>query len=527
MNAFKILLFFAFILTYVKAFPRVEIEDDESFMHPAGDEIDDRDVTRANLTEEVTAAYWEKLGKSTVKDHVNRVLNKKRAKNVIFFLGDGMSIPTISAARMYLGQLQGSSGESSQLSFEKFPAIGLSKTYCVNRQVADSACSATAYLTGVKANYGTLGVTAAVPRGNCEKMQDKTQHVDSIAKIAMKKKKSSGIVTTTRVTHASPAGAYSHSAQRDWESDSDVRSSGFNPLQCRDIAHQLIHEDGKGFNVILGGGRRAFLPNTTLDEERYRGHRWDGRNLINEWKQDKDAAKMTNEYVWNRQQLLKVNTSSTKYLMGLFEGSHCEYNLEANKTTEPTLTEMVETAIKILSTNSEGYFLFAEGGRIDHAHHSTYARLAMDETAEFSKAIARAVEMTSRDDTLIVVTSDHAHNMHISGYPVRGNDILAASGSKGSDGIPYLTLSYANGPGYRPEVNGKRVDVTKENMNALKFRYPAMVPLSSETHGGDDVGVFALGPWDHIFTGVYEQSTIPHLISFAACLDDEFSACTQ
>lgn len=62
----------------------------------------------------------------------------------------------------------------------------------MNKQVADSACSATAYLTGVKANYGTLGVTAAVPRGDCGKMQDKTQHVDSIAKIAMKKKKSSG-----------------------------------------------------------------------------------------------------------------------------------------------------------------------------------------------------------------------------------------------------------------------------------------------------------------------------------------------
>lgn len=96
-------------------------------MHPAGDEIDERVITRANLSEEITAAYWEKLGKSTVKDHVNRVLNKKRAKNVIFFLGDGMSIPTISAARMHLGQLQGSSGESSQLSFEKFPAVGLSK----------------------------------------------------------------------------------------------------------------------------------------------------------------------------------------------------------------------------------------------------------------------------------------------------------------------------------------------------------------------------------------------------------------
>lgn len=123
------------------------------------------------------------------------------------------------------------------------------QTYCVDRQVADSACSATAYLTGVKANYATLGVTASVPRYDCTKMQDKTQHVDSIAKVAMSKGKSAGIVTTTRVTHASPAGAYAHTASRDWESDTDVSDSNLNPRTCRDIAYQLINEDGKGFKV--------------------------------------------------------------------------------------------------------------------------------------------------------------------------------------------------------------------------------------------------------------------------------------
>lgn len=96
----------------------------------------------------------------------------------------------------------------------------------------------------------------------------------------------------------------------------------------------------------------------------------------------------------------------------------------------------------------------------------------MDETVEFSKAIQRAVDITSRDDTLIVVTADHAHNMHISGYPSRGNSILAANDrNRGTDGIPYTTLSYANGPGYRKEVNGKRVDVTKENMGKYILNY--------------------------------------------------------
>lgn len=97
-----------------------------------------------------------------------------------------------------------------------------------------------------------------------------------------------------------------------------------------------------------------------MDEERYRGRRSDGANLIQQWQDDRKAEGKTYQYVWNRTGLLAVD-NRTEYLMGLFEGSHCEYNLEADKTTEPTFSEMVEKAIKVLSNNNEGYFLFAEG----------------------------------------------------------------------------------------------------------------------------------------------------------------------
>lgn len=217
------------------------------------------------------------------------------------------------------------------------------------------------------------------------------------------------------------------------------------------------------FKVILGGGRREFLPNTMTDEEGSRGRRYDGRNLISEWLTEKDSRGVTHEYVWNRQQLMEVSEELPEYLLGLFEPSHLQYHMEANHTTEPTLAELTEVAIKSLSRNKEGFFLFVEGGRIDHAHHENLAHLALDETIELSAAVEKARELLSEQDSLIVVTADHAHVMSISGYTQRGGDILGPSDALGDDGIPYMTLSYGNGPGYREPRGGQRVDPTRQD----------------------------------------------------------------
>lgn len=194
--------------------------------------------------EELTADYWNSQAQETLKDHLKVKYNTNTAKNVILFLGDGMSIPTLTATRLVLG------GEKEKLSFEKFPFVGLSKTYCVDAQTADSACSATAYLCGVKTNDATIGVTAKVKRGDCNAMADKNNHVKSIAHWAQQAGKAAGFVTTTRVTHASPAGTYASTADRDWESDADVVKDGADPKLCPDIAEQLMkHEPGKHFKV--------------------------------------------------------------------------------------------------------------------------------------------------------------------------------------------------------------------------------------------------------------------------------------
>lgn len=132
-------------------------------------------------TYEKSKEHWNNLAQNLLKNNVEKPINKNIAKNVIIFIGDGLSLPTQMAARVYLN------GESTELSFEKFPYTGLAKTYCVNYQVPDSACTATAFLSGIKSNYGTLGVTARVPLRNCTAQHDETTHVNSIFKWAQDK----------------------------------------------------------------------------------------------------------------------------------------------------------------------------------------------------------------------------------------------------------------------------------------------------------------------------------------------------
>ncbi|KAJ8712623.1 hypothetical protein PYW07_005465 [Mythimna separata] len=477
---------------------------------------------------ELDPQYWAAEAQAAIEARLAQRESKQRARNVVMFLGDGMSVPTLAAARTLLGQRQGVTGEEQQLAFEKFPTVGLAKTYCVNAQVADSACSATAYLCGAKANIATIGVSGRVSRAHCSAAADPQHHVHSIAEWALADGRDAGIVTTTRVTHASPAGAYAHTADRDWESDADVASDCGDARDAQhDIALQLVHSHpGDQFKVILGGGRREFLPNSTIDEEGTRGRRLDGRNLIEEWQENKRARNVSYQYVWNREQLLDAAAELPDYLLGLFEGSHMQYHMQADARTEPTLAELTEVAIRSLSRNERGFFLFVEGGRIDHAHHDNLAQLSLDEAIQLSEAVARAAALLGEEDSLLLVTSDHAHVMSVSGYSQRGRDILGPSDDTGDDGVPYMTLSYANGPGYRPEAPGRQ-DLTQHDYHDLSFAFPSSVPLESETHGGDDVAVFARGPHHSLFTGLYEQSQLPHLMAYAACIGPGRHSCTQ
>nr|ABR88230.1 membrane-bound alkaline phosphatase [Heliothis virescens] len=478
---------------------------------------------------ETSANYWVQDAQAAIDARLAQVESVKKARNVIMFLGDGMSVPTLAAARTLLGQRQGNTGEETKLHFETFPTIGLVKTYCVDAQIADSACTATAYLCGVKNNYGAIGVDATVRRGDCQTASNTATHVESIAEWALADGRDVGIVTTTRITHASPAGTFAKTANRTWENDGEVSQMGLNAKDCPDIAHQLVHHHpGNKFKVIFGGGKRAFLPNTEQDEKGSYGRRLDNRNLIKEWENDKVSRNVSHQYVWNREQLMSLNDDLPEYMLGLFESSHMTYHMKSDPQSEPTLAELTELAIRSLRRNEKGFFLFVEGGRIDHAHHDNLVELALDETLEMDKAVATATQLLSEDDSLIVVTADHAHVMTFNGYSNRGRDILGPSRDVDLDNVPYMTLTYANGPGFRSHVNDIRPDVTAEsNYRSLDWESHVDVPLEDETHGGDDVAVFARGPRHSMFTGLYEQSQLPHLMAYAACIGPGRHACVS
>ncbi|CRK98187.1 CLUMA_CG011552, isoform A [Clunio marinus] len=468
---------------------------------------------------EATTSYWRTQAQNKLKSQLKHKVNENVAKNVIIFLGDGMSLSTVTAARIYFGQKQGLSGEESLLSFEKFPYIGLSKTYCYDKQTADSACSATAYLTGVKANYATIGVNPKVQLNDCESSRNKLNQLSSIMNWAQNARKATGIVTNTRITHASPAGTYARTANRDWESDADMKAFP-DARKCSDIAKQLIREEpGNLFNVIYGGGRKKILSEKIIDEEGQRGQRIDGLDLIDEWLTNKNSPKAY--YIHNSEGMNQMNHSNVEHVLGLFESDHMKFHLDAG-SDQPSLKEMTASAINVLKKHENGFVLFVEGGRIDHAHHQNFAKHALEETVEFSEAIQTGIEMTSEEDTLIVVTSDHAHTMTMSGYSKRGQDILGLNSEISDvDNLPYMTLSYANGPsGVK-----KRYKIKKDEMKFNDYRYPSLVPLNSETHGGDDVPIYARGPHSHLFTGVLEQNTIPHFIAYAACIGGGLTVC--
>ena len=379
----------------------------------------------------------------------------------------------------------------------------------------------------MKANYGTLGVTAAIELNDCQGQNITEHHVNSIAAWAQAQGMATGLITTTSVTHASPAGIYAHAANRDWENDAEILKTQNDPNVCTDIATQLIYGTvGSNLNVILGGGQEHFLPRHQVP-----GKRLDGRNLIQEW-QYKNGPNAY--YVSNKKDLLNL-PSTTEKVMGLFDSNHMPYHLDSNADQIPTLEEMVSVALNILEKQShgKGYFLFIEGGRIDHAHHDTLAMKALDETAEFNKAIHFARQKTSIEDTLVLVTSDHSHTMSLAGYSSRKNDIFGINnGQLALDQLPYATLSYANGPGFENNVlkhspGLKRRNLLETDMKHKSYQFPSTVPLESETHGGDDVAVFASGPFAHLFTGVYEQNFIPHAMGYASCLGSMKTACSE
>ena len=195
-------------------------------------------------SEDISRLKWFDSAKRNIDKMLNRKLNGNVAKNVILFLGDGMGVSTVTAGRIRKGQQKKRNGEEEITNMESLENVALSKTYNIDSQTPDSAGTATAFLCGVKTRLGVIGVD-----GNsldCSSTISKKAELESIIKWAQYAGKSTGILTTVRVTHATPAAAYAHVYNRNWESfDGKIYNQSIKDQGCSDIALQLVENNNE------------------------------------------------------------------------------------------------------------------------------------------------------------------------------------------------------------------------------------------------------------------------------------------
>lgn len=336
--------------------------------------------------------------------------SNRQVKNVIFFIGDGMGITHITATRIYL------EGIDHRFTIENMPVTGLVTTHSVDKLITDSAAGATALATGFKTQNGVIGLSPD------------SLILYSILEAARDKGLATGLIATSSITHATPAGFAAHVMSRQQE---DV------------IASQLLDAQ---IPLIMGGGKSFFIP-----QQDSLSRRKDEKNLITE------AVSRGYQFVENKDQL----PSDLKLpLLGLFAAEALSH-----QSTEPSLKEMTEKAIDLLSENKKGFFLMVEGSQIDWAAHENDFPYLIKEMTEFDEAVAAALAFAEKDKhTLIVVTADHeTGGLLITGGTKEGKDIKLKWGTTGHTGTP--------------------------------------VPL------------FATGAQAHLFTGLKDNTQLPILIS--------------
>ena len=365
----------------------------------------------------------------------------RRVKNVILFIGDGMTIANRTAARVLSkgitdGKYQG------KLTFDDMPNIALIGTSGSDSLITDSANSMSAYMTGHKTAVNAMGVYVSRATDNLSHPK-----VETIAELIKRNTKMSvGIVSDAELEDATPGAVVSHTRRR---------------ADKQYIADQLL---ASGAEVILGGGSAYFYPQSTKWSKRK-----DDKDLVSAFKSDGYRT------VFTKQELLKASEDkSTKKLFGVFhpdnmDGSLDRLFLKKNTVLEfpnqPDLTEMTQSAINVLSKNPSGFFLMIEAALIDKFNHPLDWERAAFDTIMLSNAVQIAKDFAkTHPDTLIIVTPDHTHSGSISGVV---ND--AKPGPLREKVGTYADAGYPNYPKANVEGYPNQIDVSKR----LAFFYGA------------------------------------------------------
>lgn len=469
------------------------------------------------MPESQTGSSWYTDAQARIQEMLERQPNTGTATNVILFVADGQGVTTNYIARLFQGQQEGGYGDDYVQPQEAFPNLALVKTYNVNAQTPDSAPTAGSMNTGVKQVFNTINLN---PEGavHDDCATEAGNRLTTFAELMSAAGKSVGVVSTARITHATPAAVYAKTANRDWEDSAEL------PDECtdsKDIAAQLVDQMQAGVvDIALGGGRRHFLPTENG------GRRDDGTDLV---AAAQDAGV---QYAADKASLDGLTLDGTTPTLGLFSSSHMSYEAD-RPDTEPSLEDLTRSAIEYLSNNEKGYYLEIEAGRVDHANHDGNAYRTVTDAQEFAQAIAAADALTDDANTLIIVTADHEHAIALNGYCGRGSPILGlcykvkagqiehdSKPNIAADGKPYTVIGYLNGAGSilkeptdgSNDWSGSRPEVTEEEATDKEYLQQALIPMSSETHSGVDVALYAKGPWAHLFDGTVEQNYIFHVM---------------
>lgn len=294
-----------------------------------------------------TAFSEEKVKAPKKTDTGPKHITVKAPKNIIFFIGDGMGFEQVKAAGMYV------SGKAGTLCFEKLPHQGQVTTYAADVTVTDSAAAGTSIATGVKVNKGIISVQ--IP-GDGAELKTMLEHFQA-------KGKAVGLVTTTHISHATPAAFGAHEKSRN---------------NYKEIIQDYLTQTKP--DVLMGGAKYI-----TPIEANKAGYR----------------------VVTDCKELLALNTDKVKRLSGQFGKQHMPYEYDGLGEL-PHLSDMTKIAIDIIDNDPDGFFIMIEGGRIDHAGHANSLEKNIFETLEFARTIEQTLKWAKgRKDTLIIVTADH------------------------------------------------------------------------------------------------------------------------
>jgi len=299
------------------------------------------------------------------------------AKNIILLIGDGMGFAQVTAARVY------EAGPDGCLNMDTLDYSGYMSTHSQNSLVTDSAAAGTALACGKKTDNRIISQS---PDG---------EEYETILEAARDNGKATGIVSTARITHATPAVFGAHSSSRyNWD----------------DIAKDYLQQTKP--DLLLGGGLRYWLDDTETGSHRtYENLLEQGLSEAEALADDgliDDAVAEGYTIVYNQSELDALDMNAEDRVLGLFSLSHMSYEFERDGTDEPHIAHMTEKALELLENDPDGFFLMVEGARIDHAGHANNITLNVHDTVAFDEAVRVALEFAeTHPDTLVIVTADH------------------------------------------------------------------------------------------------------------------------